>query len=198
MAFRGEQLRVIRLLRNLNQRELADQVALSAASISLYENNQGEPDAEVVDALCDVLHVTPPVFWAETVQLDDSRPNFRSQRATSQRLQNRIRAHVTLLASWVRHIQSTVRLPSYDVPVIRAATPDQIEAAAERCRERWGLGQGPIRQVVRVLENAGVIITEIEDDARQIDAFSTFDGEPRIVALGTAKGSPSRTVASAR
>jgi len=58
-----------------------------------------------------------------------------------------------------------------------------------------GLGSGPIRRVHRVLENAGVVVAHVDDDALQIDAFSCFgQNDPRIVALGMAKGSASRAI----
>lgn len=194
--FNGELLRVIRQYRDFNQRELGELVAISPASISLYENNRRTPDEEVVSALCDELGVTPAYFTGTYRELDESECNFRCNRAASVRAQRRFASRVSLLSSWVQHIQQFVRLPSFDVPECPVKSPEEIEEAADYCREYWNLGFGPIRRVLRVLENAGVIVTQIKDESVQIDAFSWFGSGPAIVALSTARGSGSRATFS--
>lgn len=192
--FNGELLRVIRHANDMNQRELAELVAVSPASISLYENNKREPDAEIVAALGDVLGVLPSFFESEGGELAEEQCNFRSHSTAPVRIQNRMISRVTLLSRWVQQIREVVRLPAFDLPLLPATTPEEIEAAADQCRDHWGYGFGPIRHTLRVLENAGVIVARIDDDAVQIDAFSHFTADSGIVALSTAKGSASRAI----
>lgn len=191
MPFNGGLLRVARLYRDLNQSVLAELVAVSPTSISFYERNHREPDDEVLEALCDVLGVLPNFFEGDDLDLGEG--NFRSQSAPK-RVQNQMLAQVSLLSAWVRLIRTEVRLPSLNMPSFDVSNHEDIEAAAEACRAHWSLGDGPLRHVLRVLENAGIIVAQFEDDARQIDAFSTFERDIKIVALSTAKGSASRTV----
>lgn len=192
--FSGSYLRTLRQYHGLTQRELADRVALSASSISLYETGQREPDAEVVQAFCDVLGVLPGAFNARHVPLDDSGFNFRALRSTPLWVRLRHSSHVELVERWVRHIRELILLPPTDVPEFSVDAVEDIESAALSCREHWQLGLGPIHRTTRVLENAGIVVTQIHDNDVRVDAFSSLNSDPLIVALSSAKGSASREI----
>ncbi len=195
MSFSGERLRVLRTFNGLKQSALGDLVAVSAAAISQYEHNRREPDEEITLALCDELGVRPSYFEAGILdEITEDGTNFRSQRTTPKRDRQRVLAYGTLLAEWVTYLSRYIRLPDFDVPAIPVQSTDDIEQAAERCREHWSLGFGPIRQITRVLENAGIVVTVMNNESTKIDAFSSFSTKLNIVALSTAKGSSSRAM----
>jgi Zn-dependent peptidase ImmA (M78 family) len=61
------------------------------------------------------------------------------------------------------------------------------ELAAAALRERWKLGEGPIRNMVHLLEQHGCRVFSLADTAREVDAFSLWrDGTP-YVFLNTTK-----------
>jgi putative SOS response-associated peptidase YedK len=65
------------------------------------------------------------------------------------------------------------------IPQVRASNQEEIERAAERCRMHWGLGLDvPIKNVVRVMERAGVAITRCPGIGEKVDAFSRFGIPP--------------------
>lgn len=53
----GQRIRVMRLSRNMTQRELADAINQSPSSITMYETGRREPDMETIEALADVFNV---------------------------------------------------------------------------------------------------------------------------------------------
>src|SRR5581483_8783348 len=73
----------------------------------------------------------------------------------------------------LQYLQSRLQLPKQDVPRIRASAAEEIEQAAEHCRMHWGLGLDvPIKNVVRVMERAGVPVTKCPGIGAKVDAFS--------------------------
>lgn len=195
MAFNGQRLRVIRNFNNHTQRDLASLVAVSAATISMYETGAVEPSAEVLDALCDVLGVRPQFFFgADLDEFAEVECNFRDTVSASARLRLRVLAHGTLFSYWIEHLRGRVRFPAANIPDYDVSNVEDIERAAEGCRLHWKLGLGPIRQVNRVLENAGIIITQLDAESTKIDAFSRYSDALNMVVLNTAKGSNSRAV----
>lgn len=73
----------------------------------------------------------------------------------------------------------------FDPPLssLSVASPDDVEAAAARVRELWGLGSGPIHSVAEALEDHGVPVMLIEAPSA-IDALAVVgdDGCAAVVA----------------
>ncbi len=70
-----------------------------------------------------------------------------------------------------------------------------IESIAIDARRFWNLGDGPISNVTLLVENHGIVVTLIDMNANNLDAFSTWDradGRPYIV-LGSDMQSAFRT-----
>ena len=62
------------------------------------------------------------------------------------------------LATWVT---GRFELPEVDVPELERQKP---ELAAEIVRNEWGLGDKPIRNVIRLLESRGVLVFSLAQD----------------------------------
>ena len=78
------------------------------------------------------------------------------------------------------------------VPEIRVTTQDDIEHAAETCRETWGLSADePVTGLGRLLERAGVVLSRIKLESEDIDAFSRF-GVASVIEVNTVKDCGSR------
>ena len=55
MASIGERILTLRKSRNLSQKELAEQVGITEASLSRYENNLREPKGEIIAKIAEAL-----------------------------------------------------------------------------------------------------------------------------------------------
>jgi Zn-dependent peptidase ImmA (M78 family) len=82
-----------------------------------------------------------------------------------------------------------LKFPALNVPSFPVSSLEDADNAAERARQFWGLGiDGPILQIVRVMELAGVIVVPHMADCKKVDAFSR-NGRTCVVFLN--KGIPS-------
>ena len=62
----------------------------------------------------------------------------------------------------------------------------------EHIRDSWGLGLGPIADIITLVESKGAFVLQITGHTTNLDAFSTWcDGRP-FIFLATDKGSSSR------
>lgn len=195
-SFNGVRLRLARVFQGLSQVDVADSVGVSQAYIHHLESgSRQQPTSIVVNALASALKVPPGFLYSPVpiIEFRDEECAFRRRANTALTHRLRVLAHGTLFAEAVAELEQYVDLPEQNLPEVRVSTRRDIEDAAEACRRKWGVPvDAPIANMVRALENAGVVVTRFEASADRIDAFSRA-GERDIIVLNTDKGSTSRT-----
>ncbi len=191
--FSGERLRLARVFNGLSQAELGARVEVTHASISQAENGVRQPSSSVVEKLAEVLGFVQSFFFqAAPAEYREEECYFRRRKTTPLGVRNRILATGTLFGELAATLEASVRLPPYNVPVIRISSTEEIEVAADRVRVAWGLNtDAPIQSMTRALERAGVVIARFAASAGKIDAFSRA-GTRGTIVLNTDKGSTSR------
>jgi Zn-dependent peptidase ImmA (M78 family)/transcriptional regulator with XRE-family HTH domain len=193
--FWGARLQIAREFRELTQKTLADKVSASPALISLCEAGIKSPSLDLVQAFGEVLGFEPEFFSHEVGDLfHEEQCSFRHRRSAQERVKAKIRAHATLIGMVIGRLKSLLRFPSQDIPCfpLSRGTASEVEEAAESCRKHWKLGiDGPLMQVGRVFERAGVVIVPHLVNTTKIDAFSRC-GPTAVIFLNKTIKSPSR------
>lgn len=193
--FRPERLQLAREAAGLQRNELAERLDLSASAVGQFEGGRARPAPETVLRLALALGV-PPEFFAgpAPVLVPAEQCHFRRQRGSAQAEQRRVRALGALALELVEHLDTRVewppeRLSTLAHPLDRASDE---EAAAAAVREAWGLGDGPLADVVGLLEREGVVVLEAAGHSARLDAFSAWVEQRPVVFLSTDKQSGSR------
>jgi Zn-dependent peptidase ImmA (M78 family)/DNA-binding XRE family transcriptional regulator len=193
MNFIGSNLRTVRLFHALSQQELGDHVGCSKQFLSRLESGVDVPTSALVSKLCDRLAVLPEFFVEpDLMPIADEQCHFRKQLTTKVALRQVARARGELLKRMVNVMDEHLELPRYDFEEGDSSTPEAIEQTAERSRERWALGLGPIQNVTRVAENAGAVVMPINGLAPEIDAISFATRRP-VIAMNTDSRSSCRS-----
>jgi len=197
--FHPPRLTMAREMRGLTKAELAELIGKSAAAIGQFEGGgraSCRPDPRTLAALALALGVPVNFFTrrSSVAHLDVDDCHFRSLRSASQRERRRLLARASLICDLLRELERHVRFPEEQVS--RVARPVRSEAEIENLavhvRQAWGLGLGPIGNVINLLERHGVIVTRVPASSEDVDAFSTWhDGRP-LAFLVMAKDSTSR------
>ncbi len=194
--FSAQRLKLARELRALTRTDLAAKIDLSPSAITQFEAGLIRPDVQSLRKLSLILAL-PIDFFAlsHTVKLLSSdNCNFRKLRSASQMERNRVLAAGTIIREFTSVLERYISVPREQVtPVARAVrTLDEIEDLASNVRSAWGLGLGPLPNLITLLENKGIIVSLIEEKAADVEAFSTWhEGRP-MVFLVSDKQSPSR------
>lgn len=197
LEFYGDKLRLARLLNGFTQQELGKLVSVSRQYVHQLEGGLTHPADDVLLALCECLKVESTFFRSPVgndVKFEQC--HFRKRRTTPVGLANRVMAFSTIFESLVSCINEFLELPAKNIPTEVPSgdhfTNEEIERAAEMCRKNWGLGlDTPISKMTRILENAGVIITQFDGVSEKVDALS-LKRKYAIIVRNTAKESVCR------
>lgn len=141
-----------------------------------------------------------PVAYFERRQ-DRRRPDpaarsfFRSLRSTPQRDRDRADAQAEHVFDLVSYLEKQVKLPALDIPQLTPVATSRVETerVAEEVRNLWGVPDGPIANVVRLLEAHGVIVVRLDSGGSKLDAFSRWFAERPLVLLWGDKGDKARS-----
>jgi Zn-dependent peptidase ImmA (M78 family)/transcriptional regulator with XRE-family HTH domain len=191
--FLGEKLRLIRLFEGLSLEEIGTVVGSTRQYLHQLETGAKVPTSDMERALSDTLGVLPRYFRLPLRNaVKEDQCHFRKQLTTPASLTHQVLARGSLLDEFVSGLSLRLDLPRVDFPEIPASDADDIERAAENCRQHWRLGlTGPITNMTRVLENAGAIVTYFGALSERVDALSMSRPRP-IIVLSSVKESACR------
>ncbi len=180
-GFIGSNLRLIRLFHDLSLTDLGERVGASKQYLSRVENGAEAVTSSMVQALAQDLDVLPEFFYrVDPNPIADEQCHFRRQLTTKVSLRQVARARGEMLKRLVGVLDEHVELPSYAVAEADPDSAENIERAAEIFRSNFGLGSGPLSNVIRVAENAGAVVLKMEGMAQEIDAVSFATKRPII------------------
>lgn len=184
----------------MNQSDLAAVVGVTRQAISAFEQGEKFPDPDTMASISRAL-AQPIGFFTMTEPDSFGEFSTRFFRAFGPDTKRRNLA-CDVLARWFAqtafYIDRSVNYPPLDLPSVSPSSADgsygddEIEDIADGCRRHWGLGSGPISNVVSLMENRGVILTRIHMIGERIDAFSFWNGQRAFVFLASDDVSPVR------
>lgn len=190
-----------RLAARMTQTELAETVGVSRQSISTYELGTKAPEPETMQRLARAL-AQPIAFFTkpEHAAFGAFSANFFRKIGSDTKRRNQA---CEVLSRWftasVHAFDDMANLPLVDIPQFepRDSTrssydEDEIEEYAETVRHHFGLGLGPISNVIRLLEVKGVSICRLEIPGENIEAFSYWSGDRPFIFLASDKKSAAR------
>lgn len=197
-GFDPRRLTLARWAAHLTKRELADRSGLSPASITQYEAGRTLPPKATLARLALALGMPVAYFVRQEGRRRPdpaARSFFRSLRSTPQRDRDRADAHAEHVFDLIDYLDRQLTLPAPTIPQITPASDDriEIEEIAEAVRENWQLPDGPIANVVRLLEAHGIIVARLNSGGSKLDAFSRWFGERPLVLLWADKGDKARS-----
>lgn len=179
--FNGAQLRLARVFNGLALEEVADQVEKTRQYVHKLETNQGTPTDELAERLAGVVRVQPAFFFQPRTEVDEDQFHFRKLFTTRAMVKQMTLARGELFGRLVEYLEGLLSLPKINIPTIDVTTSEDIERAAERCRQHWGLGLGPIEHMTRLAENLGALVTSFQGVSTEVDALSVSLRRPIIV-----------------
>lgn len=196
-TFRGSRLLEALEARAISSTSLATMIGVTKGAVSQYISQTNMPSAAIVAKICSVLNLPAHFFTAVVPPEPEPRLFWRSRAAATKNA----RLTVGRRYQWFRLITSLIEnyvdFPASRFPDFRCPDDptmlrdDDIEEFATRTRRHWNLGDGPINNIVGLIENHGGVVVRNELGDERLDAFSDWDtgglGRGYII-LGTEKG----------
>jgi len=198
-GFVGERIRQAREARGLTATSLAELLSITRASISLYECGKCSPQPELLARIADKLSL-PMTYFTLPISKTKTRPVFfRSMVAATKTDRNRGNSRVEWFGEIIYpYLTQYISFPAVNLPpsvTIDNAmnlSDDDIENFALATRKYWGIGNGPISNVLLLFENNGILTVRMNLQADTLDAFSNVYDSIPLLFLGTGKDSAVR------
>lgn len=169
--FNGERLKSARIYRGLSITDLANSADVSKQAISQFENGKNPPGLETLLKLIAALRFPREFFYVEdSNDIKIGNTFFRSLLTTNKKDKLTQVEKTKYLAQIFNFLNTFLEFPSVNLPNID--NNQSIEEVAMSVREHWGMGDGPIQNMVNMLEKNGIIVTSFTTDNQKIDAFS--------------------------
>ena len=193
--FNGDRLKKARIYRGLTVAELAERVGCQRQTLSMYEISKSQPTdkitvariAKELDFPVKYFYENPDVFTSGTVY-------FRSLLTTNKKYRSEQIVKMDYLSQIYSLLQDYVAFPEFEpLDLPNDVTPEQ---AAYALRDAWGLGRGPIENLISIVEEHGILVTSFSTSTNDVDAFSQFMGATNtptyIIAYSNNKTSAAR------
>ncbi|HWD40200.1 MAG TPA: XRE family transcriptional regulator [Fimbriimonas sp.] len=136
----------------------------------------------------------------QTFLLPQSAITFRKRKACPAPIRHRadfFAASAHALAAPL--VGNFIRYPTPDIPNIPIDPPTDIHAAriaggqaAKKLREEWGIGWGPITDVIRLIESKGVKLFYVRESAEHLDGFAFWTAGTPYIFLNQLTEDPAR------
>lgn len=190
--FNGDRLKTARIYRSMTLAELGKSLDLSKQTLSLYENDKGNPDFSTVIKLSKTLHFPINYFFQEkNINITSGTTYFRSLSSTSKKSRSAEITKVEFIGALYEALYNYIEFPVLNLPKININSQnlkdEEIENVAIKLREFWDLGYDPINDLQYTLEENGLIVTGMNVADQKIDAYSqvvNIDGiENYIIVL---------------
>jgi len=199
-GFQPERLRQLRISADMTQAKLAELLDCSAGNISKWEKGGSCPEANSFKKICELFSVPECWLLESPLRVSDASPSFYRSQVSTQKAAWEI-ADARL--GWVEEIsyklQESLDFPKLNIPQyeggdVKLISDPDIEELADECRRQWGLGAGPVKDVIHILESHGVIVARAEIGYVKMDGISKWskvDGRPYVLLAGD-KANPIR------
>jgi len=187
----GDRVKQARLLANLTQQELADQLGelgyqVTKAAISKYENHKSVPPAQFLLTATNVLDVPSTYFTHEpTVQVKWLA--FRRHSQLPQKEQEAVKTYASDIAELQIELQALLYPNTQpDLPSVQKVTTfEQAEDAAVRLRETWELDDFPVDSLVQTAEDKQVVVIGWDRNGGKFDGLSGYCNKRPVTVIST-------------
>lgn len=178
--------------RVMSMEDLAKAIGVTRQSISKYERGIVNPSPEMLQAISYKLGFPTEFFYKTTAEVNagSSPLFFRSKANISKKIKTACKYQIKWTNDIKKQLETYVDFVERDLPTIDKNYEDlsveDIEDLALTIRQSWGIKDDPISDLIGLLENKGIIITQFATSDfcafKGIDAFSCWkDGTPYIL-----------------
>ena len=160
--------------------ELASACNVAPNTISNWEGGRTSPPEAAIGVISRTLRFPPDFFFKDgVVSIPAEAATFRARTRLGARDRNSALAAGSMAAELSSWLADRFDLPRVQIPDLSRHAP---ETAADLLRVEWALGNGPLPNLVHLLESRGALVFSLSQDCHDLDAF-TFWSESRPIVL---------------
>jgi transcriptional regulator with XRE-family HTH domain len=178
-----------RKMAGLSLQNLADKLGnvITKQSLNKYEQGKMKPDSNLIIQLANILNVSVDYFFASPeVEIHLTNVDFRKyssklrkseENAIIEKSKDVLERYIEL--EQIINLYETTEYFEYHKTIL---TVDDAENAAKDLRNQWNLGYDPIPDIVKMLEDKGYVVIEVEA-SKDFDGMKGEVGDKKIIVL---------------
>jgi Zn-dependent peptidase ImmA (M78 family) len=177
----SEMVVLARESRGLTQKELAEKLAITQGFVSKVESGYLGVSPEMLSDLVRVLHY-PANFFSQTFPIFPAESHFyRKNKTLTAKVQAEILAKMNIFRKQVKELLDDAEiefrpLPEFDLD--EYGTPEKV---AQATRHFLRLPRGPIKNIIKILEDAGVLIIGLDVRTRMFSGAGMHAENPNYI-----------------
>lgn len=185
-----------RLSRGLSMAELAELVEVSKQAISQYETGKSTPSNAVLNKIAVFLKYSTD-FFRKPMPVNcatNSGVFFRSNKTARKTDLKAAEAKIQLLREINEYLEQYVDFPDVCFPKIEyidngidTISNEEIESYASLLRKTWKLGDGPIDNLMNVVQKNGIVVSSTKLRLRKLDGLSEWYNNTPYIFMSTDK-----------
>lgn len=191
-VFNGSLLTLARQVRRKGQAELVSMLdgSITQGTLSKLEHGRIQPQAELVEKLAAVLRVRPSFFYRSAYVREPMVSYHRKRAKLAVKDQDAVHGLAEVFRLNLKSLLESVEMDS-TLPPLPSVDPDEygrdVEDIARMLRQRWQVPKGPISDLTKLAEAAGIIIIAFDFGSELIDGFCqhSCDGLPPLVFINS-------------
>ena len=185
MTFNPSRLKLARARRMLTMKALAEAVGMTSKMISNYEHGRNDVPEETLERISRRLGYPKDFFYGESLdELDPEWVSFRSMKGMKAAQRDAALSAGSIAILFSEWLESEFHLPDTNLEDLRTIEP---EVAARTLREKWGIGEKSISNMIHLLESKGIRVFSLAESYKEVDAYSFWKDEKAYVFLNTYK-----------
>ncbi len=190
-AVNPNMLTLAREFRGLTQKELAEKLDVSPPIISRMEADLLPVSEDMLDRLSNVLQL-PKKFFSEPAKIYPFGIHlYRKAKGIPQKILTSINAEINVDSIRIDKLLRAAKITSDDVPYIELeANAEKYKAVSDIARAMrigWRIPRGPIENLTKILEDAGILVVYSNFNTRFFDAVSFSTQSRRYVIFVNAQ-----------
>lgn len=181
--FNGDRLKFARIYRGMSAQELADKINISRQSINQFENyntnseKNSKPSTENIENIAKELNFPIEFFFQrekENIEIENT--YFRALLSSKKKEKNAQINKAVLITVIYDILQEYLEFPDIKLPNVQDKKLDDetISNSAKELRNLWNVGNKPIKNLVFLMENNGIVVTALSTNTQEIDAFTQY------------------------
>jgi len=160
----------------MSVQSLSEILSISRQSLTAYESGTQTPGPLILARLAAALGQPERHFITPLPQLAPMSLQYRSVIAATERSRKKSERRFEWFREIVGYVEEHIEFPGMDVPDFGISDPlrlsdEDIETLANELRKHWSLGNGPIGNMVALLESRGIVVTRFALDSHHLDSF---------------------------
>ncbi len=181
--FNGDRLKFARTYRGMSAQELAEKIEVSRQSINQFENysidsdKNSKPSIENIENIAQELKFPVEFFFQkekENIKIENT--YFRAL-LSSKKKEKQSQINKAVLITVIYDIlQEYLEFPDINIPVVQKEnlSDQDISNAARELRDLWNIENKPIKDIIFLMENNGLVVTALPTNTEEIDAFTQY------------------------